>query len=236
MKIMRSERLVALAVVFACAFVLQACKRSEEGEGQGGEGRGGNVETRVPVKTSLPPGEDPSQARPLTFLEFITIPEPPGVAKNDPRYDKARIPAFPNPLNVKEGDIVKVAGYLHIITLMGDDDYNMRVSASPDSADNYFTIEVPDDDDVADKKLRPLVEAARKFLEKQVLDGKEPSRQGSTPAKAPYVEITGQLYFSDNHVGDPVTPDRQGLHRATSWQIHPGLIINFAQAPAMPTY
>lgn len=223
MKTIRAEILCALIVCISFGILLQGCKSKREG---------GATETRVAVKTSLPAGTDISQARSLTFAEFASIPEPPGVQKNDPRYDKQRIPAFPNPLNVKEGDVVKVRGYLHVVTLMGDDDYNLRFSASPDSADDYIVVEVPDDDDVADRKLRPLVEGARKFLEAKVLGGKSPSRQGSTPAESPYVEITGQLYFSDNHVGDAPAPDKQGLHRATSWQIHPGLNIDFAPKPA----
>jgi hypothetical protein len=114
---------------------------------------------------------------------------------------------------------------------MGDGDYNLRFTASANSPDNYIVSEIPDDDDLADKKLRPLVIAARNALKSQALEGKDPSRQGTKPASPPYFEITGQLYFSDNHVGDAPAPDRQGLHRASNWQIHPGLFVNFSAKP-----
>lgn len=212
----------ALIVFAAAGMFLQGCEKKDPG---------GFKETRVPVKTSLPPGTDPTQARTLTFAQFISIPDPPDVQKNDPRYDKVRIPAFSNPLGVKEGDVVKVSGYLQVVTYMGDGDYNFRFTATPDSPDNYIVCEVPDDDDLADRKLRPLVIAARDALKAKALGGKDPSRQGSKPSTPPYMEITGQLYFSDNHVGDAPAPDKQGLHRASNWQIHPGLYINFAAKP-----
>ena len=212
-------RFVILSFAAAMAIFSGGCKKNESS--------GGFKETRVAVKTGLPSGADPSDAKSLTFAEFISIPEPPGVTKNDPRYDKLRIPAFSNPLGVKEGDVVKVKGYLHVVTLMGDGDYNIRLTATPDSADNYIVSEIPDDDDVADKKLRPMVIATREFIKSHMLQGKDPSRQGTNVTAPAYIELTGQLYFSDNHVGDAPAPDKQGTHRATSWQIHPGLSIAY---------
>jgi len=218
---------VLLAACVAFGVLLQGCGKKED-EG----GSGGNRETRVPIKTSLPDGTDPTQARNLTFAQLAAMPDPPGVQKNDPRYDATRVPAFPNPLNLKEGDVVRVAGYLQVVTYMGDGDYNFHFSATPDSPDNYIVCEVPDDDDLADKNLRPLVIAARNALKSHALNGGEPSKQGSKISPAPYVEITGQLYYSDTHAsGDAIGPDRQGLHRASNWQIHPGLYINFAAKP-----
>jgi hypothetical protein len=200
---------------------------SSNGCGNKNESSGANVETRVAVKTGLPSGTDPNNSKLLTFADFISIPEPPGVVKNDPRYDKQRIPAFSNPQGVKEGAVVSVKGYIHVVTLMGDGDYNIRLTATPDSSDNYIVSEIPDDDDISDKTLRPMVIAARNFIKSQMLQGKDPSRQGTNIDAPAYIQLTGQLYFSDNHVGDAPAPDKQGTHRATSWQIHPGLAIAF---------
>jgi hypothetical protein len=227
MKTVRVKARIALSLAIALAIISIGCKKEESTAGNAGASK----ETRVAVKTGLPAGADPSQSKVLSFAEFISIPEPPGVLKNDPRYDKERIPAFSNPLGVKEGDVVKIRGYLHVVTLMGDGDYNIRLSASADSADNYIVSEIPDDDDLADKKLRPMVIAAREYIKSHMLQGKDASRQGSTIAGPSYVELTGQLYFSDNHVGDAPAPDKQGLHRATSWQIHPGLVISLVPEP-----
>jgi len=199
-------------------------------QGCGHEERGPDA-ARAAVKTSLPADVDPNQPKTISFSDLASLPDPPGVTKNDPRYADARIPAFSNPLGVKEGDAVKIGAYLHRVTYMGDGDYNLRFSNSPDSADNYIVSEIPDDDDVP-RRIRPMVVAARKYLKGQILGGKEPAKAGTDLNPAPYVEITGGLYFSDSHVGDPPAPDRQGLHRASSWQIHPGIGIATATPPA----
>ena len=219
----RKRTCFMLSLAAVVGVLCNGCKKNESA--------GGFNETRVAVKTGLPPGANPADAKALSFAEFISIPEPPGIVKNDPRYDKQRIPAFSNPLGVKEGDVVKVRGYLHMVTLMGDGDYNIRIGATTDSADGYIVSEIPDDDDLADKKLRPMVIAAQEFIKSHMLQGKDPSRQGSTVTGSPYVELTGQLYFSDNHVGDAPVPDKQVLHRASSWQIHPGLAVALATEP-----
>src|SRR5690242_1401813 len=92
------KQFCALVVCAGISCILLGCKPKEAGF----------TETRVSLKTSLPADSNPSQAKSLTFAEFISIPEPPGVLKNDPRYEKQRIPSFPNSLGVKEGDVVKV--------------------------------------------------------------------------------------------------------------------------------
>lgn len=214
----RARTFFAISLTVALAIFSNGCKKNESG---------GFKETRVAVKTGLPAGTDPNNAKLLTFADFISIPEPPGVTKNDPRYDKQRIPAFSNPQGVKEGDVISVKGYIRVVTLMGDGDYNIRLTASPDSSDNYIVSEIPDDDDVSDKTLRPKVIAAREFIKAHMLQGNDPSRQGTNVSAPAYIQLTGQLYFSDNHVGDAPVPDKQGTHRATSWQIHPGLSIAF---------
>jgi hypothetical protein len=226
---------LSISLCTVLAFALIGCGSDKSEKAQGTSSGGGGAETRVSVKTGLPPGGDPNQALSLTFAEFASIPDPPGVTKNDPRYDNVRIPAFDNPLGVKEGDVVKVRGYLQVVTLMGDGDYNFHFTATAASQDRYAVVEIPDDDDISDRKLRPLVENARDALKKQALSGKDPARTpGSAMATPIYIEITGQLFYSDNHVGDQPAPDRQGFYRATNWQIHPGLMISFPAPPPTP--
>lgn len=187
-------------------------------------------ETRVSVKTGLPKGVDPMGPRTILFSDLVTMPEPPGVSANDPRYEKARIPAFPNPLGLKEGDAITVKAYLHSVTLMGDGDYALHLSASKDSQDNYVISEIPDEDDVSDHHLRMMIDNMREFIKRQFLQGRDPARTpGTALSDAPAVEITGQLFFNDRAVG-PIAVDRQGFHRATNWQLHPGYDINLAKA------
>jgi hypothetical protein len=190
----------------------------------------GQIESRLSIKTSLPPRADVTHARTLELTDLIGLPDPPGVAKNDERYQKARIPAFANTLNVKEGDVIKLSGWLHVVRLMGDGDYNLRFSQSPDSADHYIIAEIPDEDDVA-PQLRPMVKTAREFLKSKILGGNAPSRQGNTISSPSYVQITGQLFFNDGNVGNVPRPDAQGLLRASSWEVHPGLGLAISPKP-----
>ncbi|MGB6844134.1 MAG: hypothetical protein WBE09_04505 [Candidatus Acidiferrales bacterium] len=222
----RSMPMARFAVLLCAAGALwiQGCR------GKAAE-RGG-AETRVPVKTSLPVGADPAAGRVLTFAEFTAIPEPPGVSKKDPRYESARIPAFPNSLGVQEGDVVRLRGWLWAVTLMGDGDLNIRLTGSAASPNRYAVGEIPDDDDVSDSRLGSMVRAARAALKADALSGHAPSRAGTILAAPIYVEVSGQLYFNDTHVGDARKPDKQGTTRATDWQIHP--VLSFAPVPIAP--
>lgn len=212
-----NRKVISGVMVAACAFIAfsaQGCKKSGEAS-----------EAREAIKTSFPKDVDPMSPRALKFAEIVAMPAPADVTKNDPRYEKARIPAFANPLGLKEGDVVSVRGYLHRAAYMGDGDYNLRLNDSPSSADGYMVIEIPDYDDVDDKHVRGMIQMARGMVKAQLLSGSEPSKQGSTLQNAPYVEISGQLYFNDRSVGDPPRTDAQGTHRATNWEIHPGISV-----------
>ncbi|HUJ31338.1 MAG TPA: hypothetical protein VLY23_08670 [Candidatus Acidoferrum sp.] len=205
-------------IAVVCVAILQGCSR-EAGE------------TRVAIKTSLPSGADAAHPRALSFADVASIPDPPGVQSKDSRYDKARIPAFPNPFGVKEGDVVSLRAWLQVATYMGDGDYNLKVTFSAASRDHYIVCEIPDEDDVADPALQKMVDSARNFVKTNVLGGHDPSRQGTVLSDPPYVEVSGQLFFSDYSVGSAPTADRQGFTRATNWQVHPLLTISAAPKP-----
>lgn len=211
---------VAIAACACLVIFAVGCKKSGEAN-----------ETRVAIKTSFPRDVDPMSPRALMFSDFVAMPAPPDVTKNDPRYEKARIPAFSNPLGLKEGDVVSVRGYLHRAAYMGDGDYNMRLNDSPTSADGYMVVEIPDDDDVDNEHLRGMIRFARGIVKGQILSGSELSKQGTMLENAPYVEIYGQLYFNDRTVGDAPQADAQGTHRATNWEIHPGISIEVLPKP-----
>ncbi|MGC1130462.1 MAG: hypothetical protein WA875_12945, partial [Candidatus Acidiferrales bacterium] len=81
-------------------------------------------------------------------------------------------------------------------------------------------------------RLGSMVRAARAALKADALSGHAPSRAGTILAAPIYVEVSGQLYFNDTHVGDARKPDKQGTTRATDWQIHP--VLSFAPVPIAP--
>ena len=214
---MRGHHLRLVAVLGgAMLFALVLCSHGQE--------KRQFVESRVSIKTSLPPGAKLKDAKILSFQELSALPDPPGVERNDAHYQRTRIPAFPNRLGVKEGDVVTVSGWLHVVRLMGDGDYHLRFSPTADSADHYLVAEIPDEDDVS-PQLRPMIEAARNFVKSKVLGGNGPSRQEATLPNPLYIQITGQLFFNDVNVGNNSRPDAQGLHRASRWEVHPGLVL-----------
>ena len=94
MKTVRAQIYFAFSLALVLGIISNGCGKKESG---------GFKETRVAVKTGLPAGTDPNNAKLLTFADFISIPEPPGVVKNDPRYDKQRIPSFSNPQRRQRG-------------------------------------------------------------------------------------------------------------------------------------
>src|SRR5258708_32578062 len=61
---------------------------------------------RWPVKTSLVSSESVDEAQPVTLPDLFNLPEAPGVGRNDKRYQDMRIPAFQNPKNLSEGEII----------------------------------------------------------------------------------------------------------------------------------
>src|SRR5437879_13868217 len=77
---------------------------------------------RWPIKTSVPPGADITTGKSVAYADLVKLDDPPGVQKNDHRYQAARIPSFPNQLGVKEGDILTTTGWLHLVAGESDGD------------------------------------------------------------------------------------------------------------------
>src|SRR5687767_8386303 len=101
---------------------------------------------RWSIKTSVPKGSNLSAVRHITFQQLIDLPERPDIRAHDARYQSARIPAFNNPLGLREGDLVSVDAYVVLVGLDdGDDDYHIQLRGSPntDPATDCVIVEVP---------------------------------------------------------------------------------------------
>jgi hypothetical protein len=66
---------------------------------------------RWPIKSTVVDNTDLKHPRELDLQDLLDLPDPPGVTKNDSRYQNDVIPAFTNPANLREGDIVAVEGW-----------------------------------------------------------------------------------------------------------------------------
>ncbi len=187
---------------------------------------------RWAIKTSVPEGANLQKPKGVKFTELLQLGEPPGVKKDDARYQNDRIPAFPNSLDVKEGDILTTKGWLHLVAAEDDGDYHIQISDSPTSGDHCLIVEVPNPDPafVSSSDLRPLSQASRQLIKSRMLRNQEPSSRGSVMAHPPFVKITGQLFYDDSHVGDPPRGKKK-MHAATLWELHPVTQISFAPKP-----
>jgi hypothetical protein len=190
---------------------------------------------RWPVKTSLVAGADTSHPKSIKFADLIQLAEAPGVKKNDARFQSDRIPAFDNPLNVKEGDIVSVRAWLHIMATESDGDYHIQVSGSRSDGNQCLIVEVPrpEQEYVASAELRPMFDTVRSWAREKLLhdSAKEPSTRGNCMEHPPYVEVTGQLFYDDSHVNDQPRGKR-GQKAATLWELHPVTRMRFVARPS----
>jgi hypothetical protein len=186
---------------------------------------------RWSIKTSVPEGTDLDHSKFIPLNKLLKLEDPPDVGNKDKRYQNAIVPAFSNPLNVKEGDIVTTTGWLHLVATEPDCDYHIQISDSPTDGNNCLIIEVPKDDTgyVASEKIREKAKAVREFIKDKLLNGKEPG-SGNIMQHEVYVKVTGQLFYDDAHVGD-APRGKKGMKAATLWEIHPITGIDFAPTP-----
>lgn len=188
---------------------------------------------RWPIKTSLPDGTDVKHSKHVSYTDLAKFSDPePAVAKNDHRYQSVRIPAFSNPLGVKEGDLLTVTAWVHLVAGESDGDYHIQISDSQGSQASCVIVEVPNPEPafVKDANLRPHFAAVRDFMKTKLLKGNEPSATGSLMQRPPYVHVTGQLFYDDAHVGTPPR-GKKGCKAATLWELHPVTDMKFAPVP-----
>ena len=184
---------------------------------------------RWPIKTSLPSGTSLSHSTTVTYADLVKLDDPPSVTKRDHRYQDVRIPAFPNTHGLKEGDIVTVTGWLHLVAGEDDGDYHIQISNSKESQAQCLIVEVPKDDEVFVKAalVRERAKTVREFIREKLLKGNKPSSRGSLMRRPPFVAVTGQLFYDDAHVGD-APRGKKGCQAETLWEVHPITDMKFA--------
>ncbi len=206
---MKQRMIRSLAMSVFCVFLLLAQKP---------KGMKPGVE-RWPIKvTAHHLNETPVD---VPYDSLISLPDPAGVKKNDARYQDSFIPTFQNSLHLREGDIVRVSGWLHLVAFETDGDYHIQVSNNETSGDRCLIVEVPYPTYVKSaQRLKNLCAAVRASIKKDILNNKEPSTSGTVLKKAVHVTVTGQLFYDDAHVGTPPR-GKKGMKAATLWEVHP---------------
>lgn len=73
---------------------------------------------------------------------------------------------------------------------------------------------------VATAQLAGRVGIERRYVRQQFLEGREPAPEGTRLRQAQRVQVTGQLFYDDAHVGE-APRGRVGELAGTLWEIHP---------------
>ncbi len=191
--------------------------------------------SRWPIKTTISATADLEHPRDVPLASLLELGTVPGVKGNDRRYQAQRIPAeaFGNPLGLKEGDIVRTTGWLHVVARKPDGDYHVQIAVSQTSQAQCLIVEVPNPDPrfKVPASLQPMVAAVRNEIEKHLegasLTGQRRVHRLKTPV---HVTVTGQLFYDAAHVkGDGSIESRgdQGCHSPTLWELHPLTAISF---------
>ncbi len=190
---------------------------------------------RWPIKTTLPPD---APTRTMTLADALNLPKLTNVAKDDPRYQSARIMDQP----VKEDTLVTISGYLYLVGFESDDcDFHIQISPQPRTSanpptkdDNCIIVEVPSGQYAT--SIANQVEEVRQWVIDNLL-GKTAPKIGSVHVMQHpvYVTVTGALFYDDGHVYLPdgsTGRGKQGMESKTLWELHPVTSVAFAPAPS----
>ncbi|HUI75426.1 MAG TPA: hypothetical protein VLX32_10790 [Candidatus Acidoferrum sp.] len=225
--------LIALGVLALSAFGVSA-------PGASAQSCSGPGTKRWTIKTSLPPNPNVDNPKAIALPDLLALAPAKGVTNNDADFEMARIPAFPNSLNVKEGDIVRTTGWLYLVATEADCDYHIQISTKPRTTtdkptpdDDCMVVEAPKPDFVDDADLKQRTDTVRNYIKTKMLRNKEPSTRGSVMIHAVCVRVSGQLFYDDSHLktnGDVEPRGKKGLLSHTLWELHP--ITDFKIIPS----
>jgi hypothetical protein len=172
-----------------------------------------------------------TNSRSLKLTDVTNLSDPPGVTFNDSRYESELIPEFHNALGLKEGDLIKIKGYMHLVAFeRNDDDYHIQISNKKESGDSCLIVEVPHPKSVEDSALKVKYEKIRAFIRSRILHGREPGTNGNVIGGRAYVYVTGQLFFDASHSHNQIR-GKKGMRSYSLWEIHPIIAMNFAVRP-----
>ncbi len=182
----------------------------------------------------------------VSFEDFAALPDPVlNPKKNDPGYQKKFYPEFPNKPELREGDIVTVRGWLHLVALENDGDYRIQISDDPELGYQTIIARVPLNDSkfVKSPILRARLNDIRQQLSvaatgfvyyvareggSNVLKRREAAEAGTVIVPAMQVEVTGQLFYDNGLISD-AQKGKKGMRVVTHWTLHPVSNLKFIQ-------
>jgi hypothetical protein len=198
---------------------------------------------RWPVKITLVAGADLNNPKSVSLNVLLGLKNPPNIKHDDPRFQDVRIPEFSNSVGVQEGDIIRTVGWLYLIATESDDcDYHIQISNQPRTTTNKPTaqdgcviVEAPKPEFVDSTDLKQDLSTERTFIKTKILKGNEPSNGGSVMIHPVCVEVTGQLFYDDAHLGKGDATElrgKKGMNSNTLWELHPIISFRIVQTAA----
>jgi hypothetical protein len=178
----------------------------------------------------------------IPLRQLLTLPDPikKFSGKSREKYQEQLIPSTVGASKLKEGDIVTVYGYIMLAALECDDngqdgDYHIQIRPVGYWSDSCLVVEVPFPPFIkGNKMLKDSVQAARDFFDDKILKGKKHACFGTKNKPAPFVRITGQLFFDAHHInteprGKQNSDTKQKMKSYTCWEIHPVFSVSTAR-------
>jgi hypothetical protein len=212
------------ALVFACVGLLPCVALARNCQYEKGEERW-QVKTSVESVAAIP------NARAVDLASLIALDNPPMTKEEIKAIEKTLWTgsvkvkdASGNEIELHEGDIVTVTGYVYRARCQRDGDFHMEIGAGATRKSQCLIVEVPDPKQIPDAQLRELVSGARDPLAQM-----DPSVYQSKPKKKPIkATITGQLFLDAPHYRKTDPSGGRGTllasrrHCASNlWEIHP---------------
>jgi hypothetical protein len=196
---------------------------------------------RWPVKigTLLIPSANASAG--VDYPQMAQLDMVKGVCKNDSRYQSALLPATLQHSGHQEGDRIRVQGWLQLVAYESDGDYHLQITkAKTPRAAPCVIVEIPDPAQAPTPELKAAFLSARQWVNQTALGGNAPAQGEKRTTKVPIlVEVEGQLFYDDAHVGQNSKPEPRGKAltggakepASTLWELHPVTMIKQVGGP-----
>jgi hypothetical protein len=216
-------RRLALILLLTAAIALPASLRAQTCDHPGGK--------RWELKTALTHGASARRGKLVALSDLLALPNPPNAGElDDSAFAATLAPSFSNKLHLNEGDVIEVAGWVHLITFEADGDYHIQMTASRSDGNHNLIVEVPCAAFVKTVRLRARVADVRAFVRSDLLDGREADAAGRVINPARFVRLRGQLFFDANHFRGPPRGTK-GMRAATLWEVHPVIAMWLTPPP-----
>jgi len=178
----------------------------------------------------------------ISLIELLQLQAPIQNYQKNIRFEfqDQRFPASIGRHHLREGDIITTYGYILLVAIeknkKGEDgDYHIQIRTSPLWADSCLIIEATFPPFInGNNALQDSCRKVRDFFDHFILKGKSKVCFGTNGFPAPYVKITGQLFFDAYHMNTPPRGKQNCINQNkmksyTCWEIHPIIAISMVK-------